>query len=424
MKINSSFLEQVLDRKRLAELADWTAVAVAVSLPWSTSATSILLVVLLLTLIPTLNVAMLRQEVQTAAGGLPVLLWLLAATGMLWADVTWTERIHGLGSFHRLLMIPLLLAQFRRSERGVWVLYGLFASTVILLLVSWLLALVHANGLSTYSHKAFKGVAAKDYISQSTLFLVCAFALIWRVCDLVREHRWGVAAGAAALVVFFIANITFVVTSRTALVVAPPLILLLGWRQFGWKGAMIACAAGAVLALGAWESSTYFRERLIQTTHQVQAYRATDEGNATGEHIEFLKKSMIFVRSAPLIGHGTGSVADLFRRSAIGETGAAGVSTVNPHNQVFAVAIQLGLAGAAILLAMWTAHYFLFRTAGWIAWAGAVIVIDNVVSSLANSSLFDFTPGWLYVLGVGVIGGALLRKGVAAGQDPALQHQH
>src|SRR5436190_9528961 len=103
-----------LDRKRLALIADWAAVGVAVSLPWSTSVTSILLVVWLLTLLPTLNVAMVRREVETAAGGLPVLLWLLAAIGMLWAEVSWAERVHGLDGFNRLLVIPLLLAQFRR----------------------------------------------------------------------------------------------------------------------------------------------------------------------------------------------------------------------------------------------------------------------------------------------------------------------
>jgi hypothetical protein len=43
------------NRKQLAQLADWAAVAVAVALPWSTSATSILLVVWLITLIPTLD---------------------------------------------------------------------------------------------------------------------------------------------------------------------------------------------------------------------------------------------------------------------------------------------------------------------------------------------------------------------------------
>ena len=44
MKINLS-VANALDRKRLAQIADWAAVGVAVSLPWSTSLTSILLVV-------------------------------------------------------------------------------------------------------------------------------------------------------------------------------------------------------------------------------------------------------------------------------------------------------------------------------------------------------------------------------------------
>jgi hypothetical protein len=43
-------------------------------------------------------------------------LWLLAGAGMLWADATWGERIGGLDGFNRLLVVPLLLAQFRRSE--------------------------------------------------------------------------------------------------------------------------------------------------------------------------------------------------------------------------------------------------------------------------------------------------------------------
>ncbi len=133
---------KALDRKQLALIADWAIAAVAVSLPWSTSATSILLVVWLLALLPTLDFAMVRREVETPAGGLPVLLWLLAAVGMLWAEVrTWADRIHGLGAFHRLLAIPLLLAQFRRSGHGVWVLYGFLASDSVLLLVSWALAL-------------------------------------------------------------------------------------------------------------------------------------------------------------------------------------------------------------------------------------------------------------------------------------------
>ncbi|MGZ8372511.1 MAG: O-antigen ligase family protein, partial [Rhodoplanes sp.] len=38
-----------------------------------------------------------------------------------------------------------------------------------------------------------------------------------------------------------------------------------------------------------------------------------------------------------------------------------------------------------------------------------VVVVQNIVSSLFNSHLFDFTQGWTYVFGVGVLGGLVMR---------------
>jgi hypothetical protein len=34
-----------------------------------------------------------------------------------------------------------------------------------------------------------------------------------------------------------------------------------------------------------------------------------------------------------------------------------------------------------------------------------LVVVQNIVSSLLNSHLFDFHEGWMYVMGVGVAGG-------------------
>ena len=401
-------IANVLDSKRIAQLADWAAAGVAVSLPWSTSATSILVVVWLVTLLPTLDVATVRREVETAAGGLPVLLWLFAALGMLWAEVSWADRMHGLGGFHRLLVIPLLLAQFRRSRHGAWVLFGFLASAVVLLLVCWGLVLARIETWPSHFHQY--GVLVRDSIGQSSIFLVCAIGLMWPVCDALRERNWQSALWPAGLAILFLAYLLFVVTSRAAIAVAPVLLVLLGWRRFGWKGVVTASIAGPVLTTALWAASPNLREFFFQSVQQTQAYNTTTADNSIGEHIEFLRKSLSFVRDAPVIGHGTGSIADLFRRSSSGQTGAASVATVNPHSQIFAVAIQLGLAGAAVLLAMWTAHYLLFRTAGWVAWAGTVVVVENIVSSLAHSHLFDFMHGWLYVFSVGVVGGMVLHR--------------
>jgi hypothetical protein len=68
-----------------------------------------------------------------------------------------------------------------------------------------------------------------------------------------------------------------------------------------------------------------------------------------------------------------------------------------------------------LLIAMWIAHLALFRDASLMAWFGLVVVASNIVSSLFNSHLFDFTQGWIYVFGLGVTGGAVLaRSGRAA----------
>ena len=82
--------------------------------------------------------------------------------------------------------------------------------------------------------------------------------------------------------------------------------------------------------------------------------------------------------------------------------------TNNPHNQTLSVAIQWGLVGVLALYAMWLSHVALFWNAGWTNWAGFLIVVQNIVSSLFNSHLSDFGEGWIYVLGVGVSGGMLL----------------
>ena len=132
--------------------------------------------------------------------------------------------------------------------------------------------------------------------------------------------------------------------------------------------------------------------------------------NSTGLHLDFLRKSLTIVATAPVIGHGTGSMPEQFRSVTAGHTGASSAVTPNPHNQIFAVAIQLGLAGAGILVAMWIAHFLLFRGGGLTALIGALVVIETIVSSLFNSHLFDFTQGWLYVFGVGVAGGMVLRE--------------
>lgn len=399
----------ILNRLDRARLADWLAVAVAALLPLSTSATSILVVVWLLVFVPILDLRELRQIVATPAGGLPVLLFLLGAVGMLWADVTWVERWGGLASFSKLLVIPLLLVQFRHSERGPLAFAAYLAVCFAIMLLS---NYIYVRPNFWWGQHDF-AVPVKNAATQSGEFVTCIFGLLFLVVDCFERRRWpwllGLLAGACALLF----NILFVSTGRTALAIIPVLLLLLAVKRLSTCGAIIVIAGATLVGVIVWFSSPYLRERTVAVWVEVQQYEASDERNSSGERIEFWKKSIGFIRQAPIIGHGTGSIHALFVRSVAGQSGAAGSATTNPHNQTFAVAIQLGLIGAGILWAIWISHLFLFRGSGLAEWIGLVVVVQNIVGSLFNSHLFDFVQGWVYVVGVGVAGGIALKNRAA-----------
>jgi O-antigen ligase len=395
------------DRTRLMSIADALAVAVAVSLPWSTSATSILVVLWVLALVPTLNWVNVRRELATPAGGLPVLLFTLGALGMAWAGVPLSERLGGLDSFLKLLVIPLLLVQFQRSERGMCVVGSYVVSCVVLLVASTLIEFVPAF---SSIHMRWDHVLVKNAATQSGEFVTCIFGLLYLAIESVERRRLLWLIGLLAVVLGMLGNIFYMATGRTALVTIPVLLVLLAAKKLSTKGIVVLVAIAISVGAVGWFSSLYLRERTTQLWTDFQKYEATDEKNSSGERIEFWKKSIAFVREAPIIGHGTGSMHSLFIKSAAGQTGAAGSVTTNPHNQTFAVAIQLGLLGAAVLWAMWIVHLLLFRGGGLAEWIGLVIVVQNIVGSLFNSHLFDFGQGWVYVFGVGVAGGMVLKR--------------
>jgi O-antigen ligase len=192
------------------------------------------------------------------------------------------------------------------------------------------------------------------------------------------------------------------------------MLAVLAFQRLSLKGSLALALAAVVLAGAAWSSSWVLRYRTLMAIEEVTRYQREDAETSAGYRLEFWRKSIEFIAQAPVLGHGTGSTKSLFRAAASG-TGISAAFTDNPHNQTLIIAVQLGLVGVALLYAMWLAHALLFRGPDWPCWIGLGIVAQTVVSAVFNSQLFYSTPGWIYVFGVGVLGGMIMARKAPAG---------
>ena len=392
--------------------ADLLAALAAASLPWSTTAVAVFLVLwflALVPLVPALDGRAFRHLLSRPICLLPLAMFALAVVGTLWADIPWRARLDGISPVAKLLAIPFLLYYFERSQRGMWVFIAFLASCALLMGLSWIVLFVPELKVTATKDA---GVPVKNYIDQSQEFALCMVALVPLAVTSYKQHRFALLTACVVLMLGFFANMAFVVSARSALVYVPVLLILFAFMHLDRRRSALLLAGMVVAATLVWFTSPYWRARIADISTDYQYYQQNIP-RPTGLRLEYWQKSLKFFAESPVFGNGTGSTRQLFERDAVGQTGLAAEVTKNPHNQTLNVAVQWGMTGIVALYAMWLAHLLLFRGEGFANWIGLLVVVQNIVSSLFNSHLFDFVEGWMYVLGVGIAGGMSLGTGRA-----------
>ena len=391
-----------------AKTADICAVLIVLSLPWSTSLIAIFAAAWLVAVAPTLDIRLFLQSLKRPICALPIALFALAVAGTLWSGAAWGVRLYAIGPTVKLLMLPVLFYHYERSPRGMWVFAAFLASCTLLMAMSWIVAFYPGLSLKP-AGEVERGIFVKNYIDQSQEFALCAVALAYPIVSLLRAGRIWPALLLSAVAVSFVVNMAFVVVSRTALVTMPIMLAVFALLHLKWRRVVIILCVAAVFAGLAWAASPQLRRTGETFMTDYRMYKEQNIPTSIGLRLEFWKKSLRFFTEAPIVGHGTGSTRELFEQAAAGNVGAAAEVIGNPHNQTLNVAVQWGVIGIVVLYAMWLVHLLLFRGDGLVAWIGLLVVVQNVFTSLFNSHIFDFHEGWMYVLGVGVAGGTLLK---------------
>src|SRR5581483_3430078 len=168
--------------------ADIVAVLLAVSLPWSTSLVGIFGVVLAFVMLPTIDATYFIASLKRPACAAPIALFALALFGTLWSDAGWGMRFYAVAPTVKLLLLPLLLYHFERSQRGPRVLIGFLASCAALLVMSWIVVFFPDLTLKAKDF-ASRGIFVENYIDQSQEFALCAVVLAYPIATALRERK-------------------------------------------------------------------------------------------------------------------------------------------------------------------------------------------------------------------------------------------
>jgi len=377
--------------------AMWAAALLGLSIPISTSLDSILagLIVALL-----LIGGHFRDKFKAVRDN-PIVLPALAFFGMYllglsYSEATSREAVESLAKASDLLLIPILLYLFRKEGIRRMALAGFLAAIVSMILISYLLwwgvippsKLFHITSDDAYTpfhHRITHG--------SLMAFGAYLFALKARL-----ERKPAVRILCALLSIAALANVLFIVSGRTGYVVALALgayYLIAGWR---WRG--VATAAVMILILGVavhlMPASVPY-QRLAMMADEIAGWQPGEPAyTSVGYRLEFYRNSLKLIAEHPVLGVGTGG----FKRTYASLVEGKGMDpTTNPHNEYLMVAIQLGLAGLALLF--WLLITLWRRAAdlpgGFERSAARGLVVLILSASLVSSTLVDHTEGFFFV---------------------------
>lgn len=397
--------------------ADLCVIVMAATLPWSTTLFSVAAMTWWPIALSTVNFRHIA-ELKRPDYAFPMAVFALALAGMAWSDAPRPDQINSLLQMLKLLFLPLMIYQFARSDNGYRVFAVFMASCTLLMIVSWA---GWFDPRFASRPPPLNGVPVKNYITQAQEFVLCAFgfAVVAYVAWTKGRRLLALLSMLAGLA--FILNLAFVISSRTALISIPILtafvLALLGARAMRGRSLAALLAIAAIGLGGLWIFSPTLQARVGSIVQELARYEEVKdlpttnelELTSTGQRLLYWTKALRFIVDAPFIGHGTGSIGQLYARDSVGKTGAEALTIANPHNQLLHSGIQWGALGVFVLVAMWMAHLRVFAAAGIVPLIGLFVVVQNILGSMFNSHLADYVEGCIYVIGVGVAAGITRR---------------
>ncbi|MDM8559143.1 O-antigen ligase family protein [Candidatus Parabeggiatoa sp. HSG14] len=390
------------------------AILIGISIPTSVVLTNILCPLALLFI---LVEGRYKQKFNTLRQHPLIILALLLFAVMLFSffytSVSFSEAWLMVDKYREFLYISLFILLFQDNITRKWGLYAFLGAMGITLFLSYLVAIT--------GYPIAKGIPEnpaifKNYITQSVLMVLAAYFVM--VLGWEKKGKWLYGI----IVLLAIYNVIFMSEGRTGYLLLLCLIFLFVYQNYHFRGVMVSSILVAILSVLVYQYSGILQKRIDKMTDNIEVYQQGDTNTSVGKRLEFYKNSLILIAQNPLLGTGSGSFAFEYKRLA--ESKGISSST-NPHNEYLMIAVQWGLLGAGLFIAllyqMWrmTSHLKIQKQ-----WMAQGLVITIVVGCLVNSLWLDNTEGHIFAYLIGVFyGGMTFKSSINVRNEDSIKYE-
>ena len=372
---------------------DWFVLLLAFSIPLSTSAVSVLAVLILAAWIIGGDYAR-KWAVITRN---PVSLALLFYLSLFFLGLFWSRNIGAgleiIGKQWKLLLFPVLLSSIVYGHRRRYIVSFVAGLTVAMLMtyLAWF-DILHYGGVSP------------EHLTRRLFHVVYNPLLAFGFYLVCHEALWGKRSGGRRLILVLLAGCMavdmFITEGRTGQAVFFVLLGLLLFQFFSRNKLKAVLFVLLILPLtfaAGYRLSPTFQNRVDAVGQEIREFRE-NPNTSVGLRLLFWKNSWRIISEHPLFGVGTGDF-----RSSYSEVNAElspdMVATDNPHNQYVFILCQFGILGLFSLLSIFVTqiHQAVTIEDDWKRIRLAFPVFFLTIM-LAESYLVVYETGFLFAL--------------------------
>ncbi len=364
----------------------------AFALPLSTSAASILAILLLLAWLISGNMKEKFREILHNPVAIAVLLYIvLHIVGLLWSeDLTWGLKI--LKKQWKLLLFPVFLTLVRREHTR----YYMTAFVAAIFLKACKAYLVWLGFITLPVGSVFTTVGTSHVIYNPMLALACYIILQ----DLLFGKNSRPVQWSQTFLLLFLSCNMFITVGRTGQAVFFVLLAVALIQFFYIRSKKMLLAGLLLLPLllpATYQVSSTFKERIDTAFTEMQNF---DSGEITsmGCRLWYCKNTLVLVKDNWLTGTGTGDFPGEYAK--INKINSPSMpATDNPHNQYLLALSQFGIGGLISIAAIFLSQLVLaFRQKDQLTPLRQAFPIFFLVIMLGESYLQVYGTGFLFSL--------------------------